>query len=134
VTTYRLAYLPDEHDLCAACVERGDHDCGSLGPVSVGEHDGECDGAAHRGPATRLTAADIRELLDDATKRDDDWIMCVCSIALDGPSASFEERFGGGGFRFSRAQRGALEDMSEDAARAECARVIAEARRRRRAK
>lgn len=47
VVTYRLAYIAEEVELCDACVERGDHNCGSLGPVGRGKHAGECDGAKH---------------------------------------------------------------------------------------
>lgn len=55
VVTYRLAYLSDRRvDLCDACVEADDHDCGTLGPVSHGRHEGDCDGRHHdhgcRGP------------------------------------------------------------------------------------
>lgn len=47
IVTYRLAYLDRDVDLCDACVERDDHDCGSLGSVQHGARPGECEGAAH---------------------------------------------------------------------------------------
>lgn len=47
VITYRLAYLDREVSLCDACLEHDDHECGSIGPVQHGQHDGECDGANH---------------------------------------------------------------------------------------
>lgn len=55
VVTYQLAYLSDRQvSLCDACVEADDHDCGTLGPVSHGRHEGDCDGRHHdhgcRGP------------------------------------------------------------------------------------
>jgi hypothetical protein len=51
VITYQLAYLSNRSvSLCADCVARDDHDCGSLGSVQHGLHDGECEGASHGAP------------------------------------------------------------------------------------
>jgi hypothetical protein len=52
VITYRLAYLNRSVNLCSACVDRGNHGCGSLGPVQHGMHSGDCDGARHGEPLT----------------------------------------------------------------------------------
>lgn len=50
VVTYQLAYPTGSDttvDLCDACVERGDHEAGALGPVSHGSHRGTCEGRRH---------------------------------------------------------------------------------------
>lgn len=48
VVTYQLAYLTwASVDLCRACVERDDHECGVIGSVEHGLHLGYCDGAHH---------------------------------------------------------------------------------------
>jgi hypothetical protein len=47
VITFRLAYLDRQVTLCPTCVERDDHDRGSLGPVIHGLHDGHCQGMRH---------------------------------------------------------------------------------------
>lgn len=47
VITYRLAYLERTVDLCAECVESGEHGAGALGPVSHGQHWGACEGEPH---------------------------------------------------------------------------------------
>jgi hypothetical protein len=44
VVTYQLAYLPGQDvDLCPECAARDDHSLGTLGPVSHGLHEGDCD-------------------------------------------------------------------------------------------
>lgn len=51
VVTYQLSYLSYRTvSLCAECVERDDHACGSLGPVQHGLHAGFCDGLRHDRP------------------------------------------------------------------------------------
>lgn len=50
VIRYQLAYASNHTvALCPACVERGDHGCGDLGPVQDGARRGVCDGARHSG-------------------------------------------------------------------------------------
>lgn len=65
VVSYQLAYnSADEATLCDACVERGDHECGPLGPVLVGKRVGQCDGANHRSaPRVSRPAALLRTAL-----------------------------------------------------------------------
>ncbi len=47
VITYQLAHETTTVDLCDACADRDDHDCGSLGPVEHGLHRGSCQGKHH---------------------------------------------------------------------------------------
>lgn len=48
VITYQLAYLTaEQYELCDECVERGDHDRGTLGAIQHGRHEGGCDGKHH---------------------------------------------------------------------------------------
>ena len=49
IVTYRLAYLDRKVDLCDVCVDRDDHDRGSLGPVEHGQRSGLCQGKNHGG-------------------------------------------------------------------------------------
>jgi len=56
VITYQFAYGPGTIDLCAPCealVDSGLLDVGVLGPVSHGQHAGEC---GNCGPANRVHA------------------------------------------------------------------------------
>lgn len=51
VITYQLAYLTQKQvSLCNACVERGDHELGTIGPVQHGLHVGACQSPTHTGP------------------------------------------------------------------------------------
>jgi hypothetical protein len=61
VVTYRQAYGACAIELCAACIERDDHDCGALGEVQHGEHDGSCDGRRHRQPMRTDVERDAAE-------------------------------------------------------------------------
>lgn len=74
-----------------------------------------------------ITDKQIKSLKVEAHEAGDDMQELVCTIALEGAIESYEERFGGGGWRLSAAQIKRLEGMSEDQARAECERVIREA-------
>ena len=84
-----------------------------------------------------LTAETIDEtsiilLADEASQAGDDIMHHVAQVALgiEAPIATaeqWEERYGGGGFS-SGHMAGCLQFDSVDAARAECARVIGEAR------
>jgi hypothetical protein len=59
VITYQLAYLSHRSvSLCEACVESDDHDCGSLGPVKHGLHNGQCRGAQHGGSCRPVLSDD----------------------------------------------------------------------------
>lgn len=72
VITYQLAYLSRIHvSLCAACVERDDHDCGSLGPVSHGRHRGGCDGARHVEICSCCGGEIPRQFMSDSTYDED---------------------------------------------------------------
>lgn len=59
---------------------------------------------------------DIKALKAEAFEAGDDMQYCVCIIALEGPIDSFEDRFGGGGFRLTQKQERRLERMSQDEA------------------
>lgn len=62
LVTYALAYIPGEVELCDACVAQDDHECGALGQVQIGAHNGyadQCDGANHGNlKRTRLALAE----------------------------------------------------------------------------
>lgn len=47
VVTYRLAYRPLDVNLCSECLERDDHDLGTVSVVQHGLHDGICDSPTH---------------------------------------------------------------------------------------
>ena len=99
VVTYQLAYQASGLvDVCADCADRGDHELGSLGPVSHGAHRGECQSATHprsgrpprdREPGRPLTLRvpdDQRATWEDAAGRLSlpiaEWIREACDLAV----------------------------------------------------
>jgi hypothetical protein len=98
VATYRLAYSDDEVELCSACVARGDHDCGPLGPCTVGTRQGACEGKRHGRKPSRptfnrdgVTNVDVRALAKEAAAAGDPQMVALCELALDGDSNAAEK-------------------------------------------
>lgn len=73
----------------------------------------------------KITDEMIRQLKIEANQAGDDMQELICIIALEGPIESFEDRFGGGGWTPTRAQREQLEEMSQAQALDACAHAIA---------
>lgn len=64
VVTYQLTYRTHVGvELCNRCVSEGDHEWGSLGPVTHGLHKGVCQGLNHPGN-TPEGRADIAAEID----------------------------------------------------------------------
>lgn len=59
---------------------------------------------------------DIETLKAEALDHGNDMQYCVCVIALEGPIDSYEDRFGGGGFRLTHKQERKLESLTQDEA------------------
>lgn len=75
-----------------------------------------------------VTDEQIKALATEAADFGDDMQVLICTVAIEGAIDSYEDRFGGGGHRVTRDQIERLEAMTQDDARAECARVIDYAR------
>jgi hypothetical protein len=81
---------------------------------------------------TTATDKQIKALQNEAAEHGDDAQWCIATVALEGwdsddPATRFEARFGGGGHELSRADEARISRMTQDEARAECARAIADA-------
>jgi hypothetical protein len=66
----------------------------------------------------------IQALRHKAAADGDDMLECICTIALEGPIASFEDRFGGGGLLLTASEQRKLETMSQSDALAKCQQAI----------
>lgn len=75
--------------------------------------------------AVKLPDAEIKALLRRAEDEGEDMTTVVCTIALEGPLSSYEERFGGAGMRLLVREIRRVEAMSQDEARAYCAAEVA---------
>jgi hypothetical protein len=127
VMTYRLAYLDQEVDLCDECTARGDHECGTLGPVQHGAHDGECGSARHD------VVEQIHALRTEAATAGDHAQVLICDIALGAIVLDEDttiESLRIAAFVSSDDRRRIAERFGDPvSARAECERVIALAHR-----
>lgn len=100
-------------------------DCGADLGDEVWEALDEALSDAIEAAARKLTDAEIRTLMREAEDTGEDMTTVVCTIALEGPLSSFEERFGGAGMRLLAREVRRVEAMTQDEARAYCAAEVA---------
>jgi hypothetical protein len=66
-----------------------------------------------------ITEEHLKSLRNTCGKND--WLWCVCTIALEGPITSYAERFGGAGFQLTTRTKRDLERMTQAEAREQAA-------------